>query len=162
MRLFLVCKVYLIVLVSLLSSNIFGQDYGGDKVGLANFVKRMYNYQPFEGIKMFQNQSGKNYIISAVTLKKTPEKSDAVMFRIASVKSKSYLNQLLNGSNVSSSLTITKIDEKVADSVISKTISNDIITESSLGFVNGMELLVNFTEMSAENYVYIFYGEINY
>jgi len=151
---------FLILIISLNHSTIKGQDLGTDKVRLANFIRRMYNTQPFNGVKMLQTQDGQNYMISVVQLKKDASRPINIESRIASVKSKSYASQYLNGSQVSSDVIIVTTETKSKDSVIRKTEMQEILKESSMGFVDGLELLINFESNDGNMIVYVYYREI--
>jgi hypothetical protein len=68
------------------------------------------------------------------------------------IKAKQQANTLFNGSTISSDV-IIKTDE-----TSSITTSTEIIKEQSMGFVEGLEMLLKYTEN--EKKVYIFYREI--
>lgn len=152
--------IFFCVFITLGYSNIYAQDLGGKNVGIGNFVRRMYNTQPFDGIKVLQTQEGLDYMISVVELKKDPSRPINIESRIASVKSKSYASQYLNGSQVSSEVIIVSTETKSKDSTIKKTDLQEIIKESSTGFVDGMELLINFESNDGKQMVYVYYREI--
>jgi hypothetical protein len=141
----------------LLNVEIRSQDFGGDKVGIGNFARRMYNVQPFNGVKLLQTQDGQDYMISVVELKKDPSKSESIQSRIASVKAKAYASQYINGSNISTDVYVITTEEKTKDSVIAKTTLQEILKESSMGFVDGMELLTKFDSSDNIHLVYVYY-----
>jgi hypothetical protein len=153
---------YILPLIFLVFGNVIlqAQDFGGSKVGISNFVRRMYNAQAFNGIKILQTEDGQDYMISVVELKKDPAKTENIMSRIASVKAKSYASQYINGSNVSSEVVIVTTEEKTKDSVITKTEMQESLKESSTGFADGMELLTNFDSNDGKQAVYIYYREV--
>lgn len=136
------------------------QDFGGNKVGIYNFVNRIYNTQKFEGIKVLQTQDGLDYMVSVVSLKKDPSKSESILTRIASIKAKAYASQYLNGSNVSSEVIVITNQDKSKDSIITKTNMQEILKETSIGFIEGIELLANFESNDGKQIVYIYYREI--
>ena len=151
---------YLIILFSIIifnNSTTQAQDFQGEKVGIGNFIRRMYNAQPFDGVKVLQTQDGKDYIISVVQLKKDPSRPANIESRIASVKAKGYASQYVNGSNVSSEVIIVSSEAKTKDSVIKKTDMQEILKESSMGFVEGLESLINFESNDGNLSVYVFY-----
>ena len=148
----------IIAIFSFVAAN--SQDFGGSKVGISNFARRMYNAQAFNGVKMLQTEDGQDYMISVVELKKDPAKSENIMSRIASVKAKAYASQYINGSNVSSEVVIVTTEEKTKDSVITKTEMQESLKESSMGFADGMELLTNFDSNDGKQAVYIYYREV--
>jgi len=136
------------------------QDFGGEKVGLSNFIKRMYNSSPFNGVKLFQSEDGTDYMVSVVELKNDPAKPESVQSRIASVKAKAYASQYLNGSDVSAEFIVITTNERTKDSVVSKTEMQEILKESSTGFIEGMELLTKFENKDGKEIVYIFFRDI--
>ena len=146
-----------IFLFFLLYFNSFSQDYGGDKVGIGNFVRRMYQSQPFSGIKLLQTQDGHDYMVSVVEVNKDPSRSESIQSRIASVKAKAYASQYLNGSNISSEVIVVTTENKRKDSVYNSTTIQEILKESSIGFVEGMELLSKFESPDTLHLVYIYY-----
>jgi hypothetical protein len=151
----------ILVLNLILSSlNINAQDFGGSKVGLSNFARRMYNAQAFNGIKLLQTEDGLDYMISVVELKKDPAKSESIQSRIASIKAKAYASQYINGSSISTDVVIVTTEQKTKDSVVTKTQMQEIFKESSMGFAEGMELLINFESNDGKQVVYIYYKEI--
>ncbi len=153
---------YILSIAFLLYGNVYlyAQDFGGSKVGISNFARRMYNAQAFNGVKMLQTEDGQDYMISLVELKKDPAKSESIQSRIASVKAKAYASQYINGSNVSSEVVIVTSEEKTKDSVITKTEMQETLKESSVGFADGMELLTNFESNDGKQTVYIYYREV--
>ena len=152
-------KIFL--LISLITSiTLSAQDFGGAKVGVGNFVRRMYNTQPFDGVKLFQTQDGVDYMVCLVALKKDPSKSESIQSRIASVKAKAFASQYVNGSNISSEVIVITTEQKTKDSIITKTHLQETLKESSMGFAEGMELLLNFDSNDGKQNVYIYYREI--
>jgi hypothetical protein len=155
-------KIYFtLFFISVLAfSSLQAQDFGGDKVGLSNFVRRMYNAKAFNGVKMLQTEDGQDYMISVVELKKDPAKTESIMSRIASVKAKAFASQYINGSDVNSEVVIITKEEKTKDSIITKTEMQESLKESSTGFADGMELLINFDSNEGNQAVYIYYREV--
>jgi beta-xylosidase len=154
--------VTLLVIILCFSFNGATQDYGGDKVSIANYVKRMYDRQSFSGVKILQNEEGKNFIISVVELKKDPNKSESVSNQIAVIKAKGYVSQFLNGSVMNTQVDIITTQEQIADtsSQVPKTIYLEKISETSSGFASGIELLTKFNTEPGNNLVYVFYKEM--
>ncbi len=137
----------------------YSQGFNDDKTALANFIKRMYNKTPFEGVKVVDDYD-RSYFISLVVLEKAKYTSSSVMNRVAQVKARQQANTFFNGSTISSDLVIKTTEAK--DSIKTNTSVETIesIKESSLGFVEGMELLINFDTDEGKRMVFIFYREI--
>ena len=118
---------------------------------LSDFVKAAYKKQPFNGAKIIAAPKC-NYFVSVIALDLYKYTSESLMDRVALIKAKQQANTLFNGSVISSDV-IIKTDE--ASSV---TTSIEIIREQSMGFVEGIETLLKYTE--SENKVYVFYREL--
>jgi len=153
-------KKVLILIALFITINATAQDNGGEKIGIGNFVRRMYNAQSFDGVKVLQTQDGLDYMVSVVALKKDPTRAANVESRIASVKAKAFASQYVNGSNVSSEVIIVTTEQKTKDSTITKTEMKELLKESSMGFAEGMELLINFESNDGKQVVYVYYREI--
>ena len=153
-------KKIILAIALFITINETAQDNGGEKVGIGNFVRRMYNAQSFDGVKVLQTQDGLDYMVSVVALKKDPTRAANVESRIASVKAKAFASQYVNGSNVSSEVIIVTTEQKTKDSTITKTEMRELLKESSMGFAEGMELLINFESNDGKQVVYVYYREI--
>lgn len=153
-------KYLLFSVLFFINAPIFSQDIGGAKVGLGNFVRRMYTVQPFDGVKLLQNQDGVDYLISLVALVKDPSKPESVQSRVASIKAKAFASQYLNGSTTKSEVIVVTTEQKTTDSTIIKTYLQETLKESSMGFVQGMELLINFDSTDGKQVIYVYYKEI--
>jgi hypothetical protein len=99
-------------------------------------------------------------MISIVELKKDPSWSGSVLNRIANVKAKAYASQYINGVNIRTELIVMSKTVNNFDSSIIKNETQEILKESSLGFVDGMELLTNFESNDGKQVVFIYYKEI--
>lgn len=154
-------KVYnLLFFIFFLNHHLFSQDLGGERVSIGNFIRRMYNAQPFNGVKMLQTQDGIDYMVSVVELKKDPNKPENIQSRIASVKAKAYASQYINGSNVSMDVVVITKEERTKDSIITKTTIQEVLKENSNGFVEGMEFLTRFNTNDEKQSIYIYYREL--
>lgn len=138
-----------------ISSNCFSQSLNQDKTALTNFIKRMYNSVPFEGVKVIDDYDHQ-YFISVLSLEKAKYPSEAIMFRVAQVKGQSQANTFFNGSTISSDLVIRTTDKENTTST--ETIES--IKENAIGFVKSMELLTNFDNTDGKRTVFIFYKEM--
>lgn len=138
-----------------ISFNCFSQSLNQDKTALTNFIKRMYNSVPFEGVKVIDDYDHQ-YFISVLSLEKAKYPSEAIMFRVAQVKGQSQANTFFNGSTISSDLVIRTTDKENTTST--ETIES--IKENAIGFVKSMELLTNFDNTDGKRTVFIFYKEM--
>jgi hypothetical protein len=148
------------ILLIFICLNALSQDFGGEKVGIGNFVRRIYNTQPFDGIKILQNQEGQDYMISVIQLKNDFSRPKNIETRIASIKAKAFVSQYINGSIISSDVIIMSSETKSKDSIVKKTNILEILKESSIGFVEGMEMLSSFESIDGKFIIYMFYKEI--
>lgn len=137
------------------------QSYNEDKTAMTNFIKRMYNSTPFEGVKVIEGYDEK-YFISVISLEKSKYTSESTMMRVAQVKAQSQANTFFNGSTISSDFIIKTTEVKQKDSANTKTTLETIetIRENSIGFVKAMELLTNFDIEDGKRMVFIYYKEL--
>jgi deoxyadenosine/deoxycytidine kinase len=153
-------KLSLIVsLLLLFSIPTYSQGFNDGKTSLANFIKRMYNTAPFEGVKIIEDYDH-NYFIFIVLLDKAKYTSSSTMNRVAQIKARQQANTFFNGSTISSDLVIKTTQTK--DSTSSKLTVEMIesIRENSVGFVQGMELLINFDTEEGKRMVFVYYREM--
>jgi hypothetical protein len=153
-------KSLLIILALMLSAISYSQGFNDDKIALANFIKRMYNSSPFEGVKMVEDYDNK-YIISVLSLEKAKYTSSSIMTRVAQTKAQRQVSTFFNGA-VTTSEFIIKTTEEKADSTEVKTTVETIekIKENSVGFVNGLELLTNFDIEEEKRMLFIYIKKI--
>ena len=149
--------IFLFIAIPKVSS----QSYNDDKTSMANYLKRMYNNTPFEGVKVLESPEG-NFFISVISLEKAKYTSQSTMMRVAQVKAQSQANTFFNGSTISSDFIIKTTEEKQKDSANTKTTLEtiEVIRENSIGFVKAMELLTNFDIEEVKRMVFIYYKEL--
>jgi hypothetical protein len=149
-------KKGIIVIAILCFNNLYSQSFNDNKVSIGNFLIRMYNANPFEGVKVLESVEG-NYLISVISLEKSKYPNQSTIMRVAQVKAQSQANIFINGSTISESY-IIKTKEQT-DTTHTKLIIEtiDYIRENSVGFVNGLELLLNFDVEDGKRTVFIYY-----
>ena len=133
-----------------LSTN--AQSYNSDRVAFTNFLIRMYNNAPFEGVRAV-NDYDNAYLISVLALEPAKYKdNESIINRVASVKAMAQASRFLNGSNITQDMIIhtTEKSDGASDTEI---IEN--IRENSVGYVKAMEQLTNFTRNDGKS-VFIF------
>ena len=139
-------KIFCFLLLILMPTAFYSQNFNADKTALTNFLIRMYKHAPFD-VKVV-NDYNDNYLVSAVVL--DPAKyggNESTMLRVASVKAMSQASRYFNGSQISMDLIITtteQSDGEVKTEVIEK------IKENSIGYVNQLEHLSNFDNDSGQ------------
>lgn len=135
-----------------------GQSYNQEKISLENFLVRLYNDAPFEGVKVVSDYEN-HYLLSVVLVKNNANPSLSARNRVAQTKSARQVSQCLDGIIISESETIIRTTEKIKEekSVIEIV---DIIKEKSIGFTKGMEVLTAFDVDHGEAHCYMFYRKI--
>ena len=145
-------KLLLVTLLTMISLGISAQGYSSDKVAFTNFLIRMYNNTPFEGVRAV-NDYDNAFLISVLALDPSKYKNnESVINRVASVKAMAQASRFLNGSNITQDMIIhtTEKSDGTSDTEI---IEN--IHENSVGYVKAMEQLTNF-ERNDGKLVFIF------
>lgn len=146
-------KQILIILLfwGLIPSTSIAQSYNAEKVALANFLVRMYENAPFDGVKAVEDYEN-SYLMSVVKLEKTKYESETALNRVASVKAMSQASRFFNGSNITEDM-IIRTTEKEDGTTNTEIIEN--IREHSIGYVKRLEHLTNFTAPDGQQ-VFIF------
>lgn len=116
------------------------QSYNSDRVAFTNFLIRMYNNAPFEGVRAVDDYYDA-YLISVLALDKERYKTEAALNRVASVKAMAQASRFLNGSNITQDM-IIRTSEKSDGTSDTDIIEN--IRENSVGYVKALEQLTNF------------------
>lgn len=140
-----------LLLFCLIAFTGFGQSYNAEKTALTNFLIRLYENAPFDGVKAVEDYDN-SYLMSVVKLDKSKYKSEAALNRVASVKAMSQASRFLNGSNITEEMIIKTTDRQDGSSD-TEIIEN--IKEHSVGYVRQLEQLTNFPAKDNEQ-VFIF------
>lgn len=148
-----------LLLTSIFTHSTIAQSFNEEKTSMVNFLKRMYNSVPFEGVKAVEDYDNK-YLISVVSLEKAKYTSPSIMNRVAQTKAQSQANTFFNGSTISSDFVIKTSETKSKDSTKTTVETVESIKENSLGFVKGMELLTNFDTDEGKRMVFIYYRNL--
>ena len=144
------------LLLCIVSMGLFAQSYSSDKVAFTNFLMRMYNNAPFEGVRAV-NDYDNAYLISVLALDKAKYKTESVLNRVASVKAMAQASRYFNGSNITDDMIIHTTEK--ADGTSDTEIIEEI-RENSVGYVKALEQLTNFTREDGLQ-VFIFITDIN-
>ena len=150
---------FTLLFLLLITLSSFSQSINDDKISVTNFIKRMYNATPFEGVKVIDDYDHQ-YFISVLSLEKGKYPNEAMMNRVAQVKGQSQANIFFNGSTISSDLVIKTSENKSTDKPSTAVETIESIKENALGFVKSMELLTNFDNPDGKRMVFIFYKEM--
>lgn len=136
----MVKKMALSMMLCAASLMSFAQGYNQERTALTNFLIRMYENAPFEGVRAVDDYE-QQYLISVLTLEKAKYPNESAMFRVAGVKAMSQASRFFNGSSITSDL-IIRTSEKSDGTGDTEMI--EIINEKSVGFVKSLELLTTF------------------
>ena len=123
-----------------LNNGISAQSYNSDRVSFTNFLIRMYNDAPFEGVRAV-NDYDNAFLISVLALDKEKYKTESILNRVASVKAMANASRYFNGSNITQDM-IIHTTEKADGTSDTEIIEN--IRENSVGYVKALEQLTNF------------------
>lgn len=134
-------RLLLSAFFAIVAIGINAQSYNSDKVSFTNFLIRMYNDAPFEGVRAVDDYDD-SYLISVLALDKEKYKTEAILNRVASVKAMANASRYFNGSNITQDM-IIHTSEKSDGTSDTEIIEN--IRENSVGYVKSLEQLTNFT-----------------
>ena len=148
-----------LLLLLLIAFSSYSQSINDDKISLTNFIKRMYNSAPFEGVKVIDDYDHQ-YFISVLSLEKAKYTNEAMMNRVAQVKGQSQANIFFNGSTISSDLVIKTTENKSTDKPSTAVETIESIKENAMGFVKSMELLTNFEIEDGKRVLFIYFKEL--
>lgn len=150
-----ICLLAILCTSVLFVQSVFSQGYNAEKTALTNFLVRMYNNAPFEGVRVVEDYET-YYLLSVLTLNESRYPNKSTMNRVASVKAMSQASRFFNGSKITSEL-IIRTSEKSDGSGDTEVIEK--IQEHSIGYVKAMELLTNFPTQDSIQ-VFMFYKKI--
>ena len=151
----MVKKLFIVITMCAVSISTMAQGYNTEKTALTNFLVRMYENAPFEGVRAVDDYE-QQYLISVLTLEKAKYPNESAMFRVAGVKAMSQASRFFNGSSITSDLIIrtTEKSDGTGDTEMIETIN-----EKSVGFVKSLELLTNF-DIENGRMVFIYFTPI--
>ena len=151
----MVKKLFIVITMCAVSISTMAQGYNTEKTSLTNFLVRMYENAPFEGVRAVDDYN-QQYLISVLTLEKAKYPNESAMFRVAGVKAMSQASRFFNGSSITSDLIIrtTEKSDGTDDTEMIETIN-----EKSVGFVKSLELLTNF-DIENGRMVFIYFTPI--
>lgn len=149
-------QVIVLCLILLSVIGVSAQSYNSDKMAFTNFLVRMYNNEPFEGVRVVDDYDNA-YLISVLALDKAKYKTESVLNRVASVKAMAQASRYFNGSNITQDM-IIRTSEKSDGSSDTEIIEN--IRENSVGYVKALEQLTNFTREDGMQ-VFIFIKQLD-
>lgn len=141
----------MIFLISLVFSS-SAQSYNSEKVEFTNYIKRMYQNEQFEGVRIVTDYDS-TYMIVVIRIDNSsaPESS---LSRVASVKAMNEANRYINGSLIKSEFIYEMKQVKKGKKVEMQENIIDNIHENSMGYVKSLELLSSFEEETKKIYIF--------
>lgn len=133
-------RILIITINLLITLYVYSQSYNQEKTALTNFLVRMYENAPFDGVKAVEDYENA-YLMSVVKLDKAKYKSESALNRVAQVKAMSQASRFFNGSDITDDM-IIRTTEKADGTSDTEIIEN--IREHSSGYVKQLEHLSNF------------------
>ena len=132
--------IFAIIVVSLITTYVYAQSYNTENVAWTNYLVRLYENEPFEGVRVVDDYTS-THLIYVLTLDAEKYSDESTLNRVASVKAMSQASRFFNGSTITDEL-IIKTSEKSDGSSNTEIIEN--IKEHSIGYVKSLQLLTNF------------------
>ena len=146
----------LIILLSSCLSYSLGQSYNSQKIALSNFLTRMYNNAPFEGVRIVDDYDS-HYLISVLSLEKSKYPNESTLYRISEVKAMSQASRFFSGSKITSELIITTREDSTQNTT---TEMLEKINEQSIGYVNALSELANFSDNQGQR-IFVYYKQLD-
>lgn len=128
------------------------QSFNQERAPLERFIIRMFENEPFEGIKIVADYDN-CYLLSVVIV--NPSSNELTMNRIAQLKSQRQVSQYLNGRTSVDSETIIRMTEDTDGNPTLDRI-DETIREYSVGFTKSLETLSSFKTKDGKQ-CYMFY-----
>ena len=144
-------NILTIILSVIIHVSTLAQSYNQEKTALTNFLVRMYENAPFDGVKAVEDYDNA-YLMSVIKLDKEKYKSESALGRVAQVKAMSQASRFFNGSNIMEDM-IIRTTENADGTSDTEIIEN--IREHSVGYVKQLEHLTNFPSTDGQQ-VFIF------
>lgn len=152
----MIIRLILAIVLGAMTASCYAQSYNAEKTALTNFLVRMYENAPFDGVKAVEDYDNA-YLMSVVKLDPSKYKSESMLNRVASVKAMSQASRFFNGSNITDDM-IIRTTEKADGTSDTEIIEN--IREHSVGYVKLLEQLTNFPAKDGAR-VFIFITPLN-
>lgn len=149
-----------LLILILFSSTVFSQDFGGTKVSISNYIRRVYTNQPFSGVKILQSEQESSYLITVVEMTYDPNKSESTQNQIAAIKARASVSQYFNNSYTSIQTMIVTDTSLSEQNVSTSPRIIEILKETSSGYAMGLELLSKFRPTNSSQVVFVFFREI--
>lgn len=141
--------VLAIVLITFFSSiSSFAQGYNQEQKVLTNFLVRMYNNAPFDGVRVVTDYDN-SYLLVVVGLNPEKYSNSTILNRVASVKAMSEASRYFNGSVLTSDLIIRTCE------TVNSTYETEIIehiNECSIGYVKKWNCYTVLMKLMIEGY----------
>ena len=129
-----------LLFIAILSFNTMAlpQSYNSERVTLSNYLIRMYEQTPFEGVKVVEGYYDQ-YLISVVVLSIIENEDVFSMDRVAEIEARSQANRFFNSSKISVEKDVIRMSEIADEKKTRKAIT--VVNEKSFGYIKALELL---------------------
>lgn len=142
-------KRYLsLVAAMIIAATSFAQEYNTELYDLGQYVQRVYQEEPFDGVRIVENVDC-CYLVSVVS--ETPSDNEYATNRKAEVKALSQANTFLNGTRITQN---TVLYTKQNSKGYSYEEIEDFIESYSMGYVQTMQIASTFKYRKKKVYVY--------
>ena len=133
-------KIAFFILTLLATGCLMAQSFDSQNKALANFLVRMYQAEPFEGVRAVTDYDN-DYLLVVLSLDPQKYNGDvSTMNRVAAVKAMAFANRFFNGSVITDDLVIHTTTDTDGTS---NTEMIENISEHSTGYVKSLQLLTN-------------------
>lgn len=151
-----ILALFFILMMSLASFiPAFAQSLNRERKALCDFLVRMYNNNPFEGVRVVTDYDS-SYLVVAISLDQTKYNSLSAISRVAEVKAMNEVSRYFNGSTISSDI-IIRTSENSNGEYDTTIIEN--LRERSMGYVKQLEHLTSFNGTNSRT-VFLFLKEL--
>lgn len=141
-------KTFLLFSAMLFGMCAFAQEYSTELYDLGQYVQRVYQDEPFDGVRIVENVDC-CYLVSVVS--ETPSDNEYATNRKAEVKALSQANTFLNGTRITQNTVLyTKQNSKgyTYEEI------EDFIESYSMGYVQTMQIASTFKYQNKKVYVF--------
>lgn len=121
---------------------------------LEEFITGLMKKKLIDGAKII-SAPGNKYIIASISLENSKYTSSEMRDKAAFMKTKQFVNTLINGSTITSDQ-IIRTDESDIRTVVSST---EIVREKAMGFIQGLELLFS-KDIMPNKTTYVYFAKL--
>ena len=154
-RLYILAICFVFMMSQAVSITASAQGFNRERKALSDFLVRMYNNAPFEGVRVVTDYDS-SYLVIVLSLDPTKYNSPSAINRVAEVKAMNEASRYFNGSTITSDI-IIRTSETSNGEYETAIIEN--LRERSMGYVKQLEQLTNFDGTNGRK-VFLFLKEL--